>query len=83
MPDESNFILTLNTFTTIKSSFLHTSKSPVGDMVLHVIHFARNVFLGSDGNSEWKDITSSVSETVIGDALETGRISIDHVVSGR
>lgn len=38
---------------------------------------------GSGENSDWQDITSAISETAIEDALEEGKLSIDHVVTGR
>ncbi|XP_045213506.2 ankyrin-3-like [Mercenaria mercenaria] len=38
---------------------------------------------GSDENSDWQDISSAVSEKALDEAVEHGKLFIEHVVTGR
>jgi hypothetical protein len=38
---------------------------------------------GSRESSQWQDISDTVGEKVISEAMETGKLSMDHAVTGR
>lgn len=52
-------------------------------MSYHVIMLLLSQLEGSGENSDWQDITTAVSEKSIADAIEDGKLSIDHSVTGR